>query len=104
MELDLWMVGQIKVREMSRKRYKPPSLVLDRRSFADRDGSASLVRWQTGRSSAYEVRVGERPVCHPASVSSGLGWPRDGVRWVVFLGLSKLHNQEDALGAPCLDT
>jgi hypothetical protein len=23
--------------------------------------------------SAYEVRVGERPVCHPASVSSGWG-------------------------------
>jgi hypothetical protein len=31
--------------------------------------------------SAYEVRVGERPVFHPASASSGLGWPRAGVRW-----------------------
>ena len=38
------MVGQIKVREMRRKRYKSPSPVLDRRSFADRDGSAPSVR------------------------------------------------------------
>jgi hypothetical protein len=38
------MVGQIKVREMRRKRYKAPSHVLDRRPFADRDGSASSVR------------------------------------------------------------
>ena len=38
------MVGQIKVREMRRKRYKAPSDVLDRRPFADRDGSASSVR------------------------------------------------------------
>jgi hypothetical protein len=50
------------------------------------------------------LRVGERPVCHPASVSSGLGWPRDGVRWGGVSGLSKLLNQEDALGVPCLDT
>jgi hypothetical protein len=28
--------------------------------------------------SAYELRIGERPVCHPAAVSSGLGWPRAG--------------------------
>jgi hypothetical protein len=38
------MVGQIKVREMRRKRYKATSPVLDRRPFADRDGSASSVR------------------------------------------------------------
>jgi hypothetical protein len=38
------MAGQIKVREMRRKRYKSPSYVLDRRSFADRDGSAPPVR------------------------------------------------------------
>jgi hypothetical protein len=31
--------------------------------------------------SAYALRVGERPVCHPASVSSGLGWPQAGVQW-----------------------
>jgi hypothetical protein len=36
---------------------------------------------ETGRSSAYEVRIGERPAVHPAAVSFGLGWPRDGVRW-----------------------
>jgi hypothetical protein len=41
---------------------------------------------------------------HPASVSFGLGWPWAGVRWVVFPELSKLLHQEDALGAPCLDT
>jgi hypothetical protein len=41
------MAAQIKVRSMRRKRYKSPSYVLDRRivfSFADRDGSAPLVR------------------------------------------------------------
>jgi hypothetical protein len=37
-------VGQIKVREMRRERYKATSPVLDRRPFADRDGSASSVR------------------------------------------------------------
>ena len=44
------MVGQIEVREMRRKRYKSPSPVLDRRSFADRSGFALSVRRQTGRS------------------------------------------------------
>jgi hypothetical protein len=44
------MVAQIEVREMRRKRYKSPSLVLDRRSFADRSGFAPSVRRQTGRS------------------------------------------------------
>jgi hypothetical protein len=38
------MVGQIRVREIRRKRYEAPSHVLDRRPFADRDGSASSVR------------------------------------------------------------
>ena len=42
--VDLGMAGQIKVREMRRKRYKATSPVLDRRPFADRDGSASSVR------------------------------------------------------------
>src|ERR1700722_14214880 len=55
--------------------------------------------------SAYKVHVGERPVCHPASVSSGwgdsLGLVSGGV---VFPELSKILHQEDALGAPCLDT
>jgi len=32
------VAGQIKVREMRLKRYKSPSYVVDRRSFADRDG------------------------------------------------------------------
>ena len=66
--------------------------MLDRRPFADRDGST------------YEVRAGERPLCHPASVPPAwddLGMVSDGA---VFPGLSKLLNQEDALGAPCLDT
>jgi hypothetical protein len=47
----------------------------------------------------YAVWVGERPLCHPASVSSGLGRVTGGV---VFSKLSKLLNQEDALSAPCL--
>ena len=38
------VAGQIEVREMRRRRYKFPSYVLDRRSFADRDGSAPPVR------------------------------------------------------------
>ena len=64
------MAGQIKVR---RKRYKsfshvliagpsPIGVVLLRRCGDKRDDL-----------SAYEVRVGERPVCHPAPVSSGWG-------------------------------
>jgi hypothetical protein len=43
--------------------------------------------------------IGERPVCHPASVSPGLGQVTGGV---AFFKLSKLLNQEDALSAPCL--
>jgi hypothetical protein len=50
--------------------------------------------------SAYAPWIGECPVCHPASVSSGLGWPPAGARWVSKL--SKLLNQENALSAPCL--
>jgi hypothetical protein len=81
---------------MRRKRYEFPAPVLDRRSFADRSGCAPSVRRQT-------VRVGGRPICRPASVSSGWTWPRAAVRWVVFPKLSKLLSQESALGAPCLD-
>jgi hypothetical protein len=75
------MVGQIKVREMRRKRRKSPSHVLDRRPWPI--GEVLLCRSGDERDdlSAYEVRFGGRPVCHPASVSSGLGWPRAGVRW-----------------------
>ena len=43
--------------------------------------------------------IGERPICHPASVSSGPGLVTGGV---VVSKLSKLLNQEDALSAPCL--
>jgi hypothetical protein len=68
-------MGQIKVRTMRRKRYKSPSPVLDRRSFVIR-----------------------RP-CPLAR--RGLRLPSGGV---VFPELSKLLHQEDALGAPCLDT
>jgi hypothetical protein len=52
--------------------------------------------------SAYALRIGERPVYAPASVPSGLGWPRVGVRWRGVSKLSKLLNQEGALSAPCL--
>ena len=51
-----------------------------------------------GGFSAYELRIDECPVCHPASVSPDLGWPPA----VVFLKLSKLLNQEDALSVPYL--
>jgi hypothetical protein len=47
----------------------------------------------------YALRMGERPVCHPASVSSDLGTVTGGV---VLSKLSKLLNQEDALSVPCL--
>jgi hypothetical protein len=47
----------------------------------------------------YALRIGERPVSHPASESSGLGLLTGGA---VFPKLSKLLNQEDALSAPCL--
>jgi hypothetical protein len=73
------MAGQVQLREA----------VLLRRSGDKRDDP-----------SAYEARIGKRPVCHPAPVSSGVGWPRAG-GGVVFPKLSKLLNQEDALSAPC---
>jgi hypothetical protein len=72
--------------------------------------------------SAYALRIGERPVCHPSSsivlrlssivlssivlssIVRHLAWaglrPVSGV--VVFSKLSKLLNREDALSAPCL--
>ena len=67
------MAGPNKVRQMRCKRYKslshvliagpsPIGVVLLRRCGDKRDGL-----------SAHEVRIGERPVCHPASVSSGWG-------------------------------
>ena len=75
-------------------RPKPPSHVLDCRSFADRDGSAPSVRDNLvpTRCVLADVPYVIRRPCPLA----GLG--------VVFLGLSKLLHQEDALGAPCLDT
>ena len=52
--------------------------------------------------SAYALRIGERPVYRPASVSSGLDGLGPVSGGVVFSKLSKLLNQEDALSAPCL--
>ena len=89
---------------MRRKRYKFPfscagSPVLCRSEWFCSAGAVT-----NGTVSAYQVRVGERPVCHPASVSSGWGQPRAVSGGVVFPELSKMLHQEDALGAPCLDT
>jgi hypothetical protein len=55
---------------------------------------------QTGRSLCLRATYW-RP-SRLSSVSSGLGWPRAGIRGVVFSKLSKLLNQEDALSAPWL--
>jgi hypothetical protein len=73
--------GQIKVREMRRKRLSP--LLLCWIAGPLPIGAVLLCRSGDKRDDlfAYEVRVGGRPVCHPASASSGLGWPRAGVRW-----------------------
>jgi hypothetical protein len=51
--------------------------------------------------SAYAPGIGDCPVCHPAPV---VLWPRlaSASCGVAFPKLSKLLNQEDALGAPCL--
>ena len=51
---------------------------------------------------AYVLRVSERPVGHPAFVSSWPAIARADIRCVAFLELSKLLNQEDALSAPWL--
>ena len=51
--------------------------------------------------SAYALQIGERPVCHPTSLSSGPG-TASGRCPLVFSKLSKLLHQEHALGAPCL--
>ena len=96
------MVGQIKVPAMGPKRYMAPSHVLDRRHFADRDGSASPVRPVTS-----ETIFCLRGTCRRTPrMSSGVRILRLGMvsGGVVFPGLSKLLSQEDALGAPCLDT
>ena len=52
--------------------------------------------------SAYVVRIRERPVGHPAFLSSWPGIARADIRCVAFLELSKLLNQEVALSAPWL--
>jgi hypothetical protein len=98
------MVGQIKEREMRCKRYKAPSHVLDRRPFADRDGSASSVGDK--RDDLLPTRYVSATVPYVIRRPCPLAW--DGLGMVsgrvVFPGLSKLLNQEDALGVPCLDT
>ncbi len=48
-----------------------------------------------------EARCGEEARTYPASEFSYTGFSSAGV---VFPKLSKLLHQEDALGAPCLDT
>ena len=51
--------------------------------------------------SAYAPHISDCPVCTRRALSPGLGWP--GLSGGgVFPKLSKLLNQEDALGAPCL--
>ena len=87
------MAGQIKVREMRRKRYKSPSHVLDRRSLPI--GTVCLPTRYGLADVPYVIR---RP-CPLAG--GGLGLVSGGV---VFPELSKLLHQEGALGAPCLDT
>ena len=87
-------MGQIKVREMRRKRYKAPSHVLDRRPFADRDGSVLVgpvtngtifclqgTCWRTSRMSSG-VRV--------LWLGMASGWcPVGGVSRVVKTALSR---------------
>ena len=93
-------VGQIKVREMRRKRYKSPSPVLDRRSFVLVPIRAVLLR----RSGDKRDVLADVPhvIRRPCPLAwGGLGLVSGGV---VFPELSKLLNQEDALGAPYLDT
>jgi hypothetical protein len=51
--------------------------------------------------SAFELRIGERPVVSSAPFLSSLGWPRAGIRWCGFSKLSKMLIQEHALSAPC---
>ena len=97
-------IGGWEMRPKRRMRHKSRSPVVDRRSLADRSGFALLVRRQTGLSSACQVSVGDvpyviRPPCPLAGDSLGLV-----SGGVVFPELSKLLHQEDALGAPCLDT
>ena len=103
------------MREKRDKRDKSPSQVLACRFFPMTDGA----------SSAYALRIGERPVCHPASLPCA---PPDFLSRLVALAsfmrlsltesrthgltpvsggvvsskLSKLLNQENALSAPCL--
>ena len=89
---------------MRRKRHKSPSHVLNRRSFADRSGFAPPVGDKRDgllptRYVLVNVPYVIRRPCPLAG--DGLGLVSGGV---VFPELSKLLNQEDALGAPCLDT
>ena len=63
-------VGQIKVREMRRKRYKSPLMCW----IADPLPIGTVLLRRSGDKRDDDARVGERPVCRPASVSSGLGW------------------------------
>jgi len=71
------MVGQINVREMRRKRCKAPSHVLDRRPFADRDGSASSAGDK--RDDLLPTRYVLANVPYVILRPCPLAW--DGVRW-----------------------
>jgi hypothetical protein len=104
LELALGMVGQIKCAESAISAISP--LLMCRIGGPLPIGAVLLSRRGDKRDDLLPTEVGvcERPVCHPASVSSGLGWPRDVSGGVVFPELSKLLSQEDALGAPCLNT
>jgi hypothetical protein len=50
--------------------------------------------------SAYEPRMGERPVCHPAPVSSCLEWTR-ACRWCGVSRIVKTSQSRGRLSVPC---
>jgi hypothetical protein len=60
------MVGQIHVHGRRDERDRSPSHGPARRSFADRGVLLRQFGDTRDDPSAYEARMGERPVCHPA--------------------------------------
>jgi hypothetical protein len=96
------------VRKKRKKRQKSPGLLSAfakkvRKKRTKRTKSSVGTEFPAKRDdlSAYGLRIGERPVC-PVSLSSGLGWPRAGVRRCGVFQIVKTAQSRDALSAPCL--
>jgi hypothetical protein len=62
------------VRKKRKKREKAASCCRAFRNVRTKRTNRTKSGDKRDDSGAYRLRIGERPVCHPAAVSSSLGW------------------------------